>query len=58
MNAEPQAALGAAERGGAARSSGRPLSAVDLAPSGMVAVTRPSMPRIFRLLLALTGVRV
>jgi hypothetical protein len=56
MNADPQPARG--ERAGAPRADGRPLSAVDLTPSGTVAVTRPSMPRIFRLLLALTGVRV
>jgi len=34
------------------------LDTVDLTCGGAVAVTRPGMPRIFRLLLALTGVRV
>ena len=58
MSADQQAARGAADRGGAPRANGRPLRAVDLTPRGAVAVTRPAMPRIFRLLLALTGVRV
>jgi hypothetical protein len=55
---DPQAALEAADRTGGPRPSGRQLSSVDLAAGGAVAVTRPAMPRIFRLLLALTGVRV
>jgi hypothetical protein len=54
----PPAALEAADRTSESRSSGRQLSAVDLAAGGAVAVTRPAMPRIFRLLLALTGVRI
>jgi hypothetical protein len=58
MNADPQPAPGAVERGGAPRANGRQLSAVDLTPGGTVAVTRPSMPRILRFLLAMTGVRV
>jgi hypothetical protein len=55
---DPHAALGAADRAGEPRSSGCQLGTVDLAAGGAVAVTRPSMPRFFRLLLALTGVRV
>jgi hypothetical protein len=54
----PQTALEAADRAGEARSGGCQLGAVDVVAGGTVAVTRPAMPRIFRLLLALTGVRV
>jgi hypothetical protein len=34
------------------------LATIETVAGGAVAVTRPGMPRIFRLLLALTGVRV
>jgi hypothetical protein len=34
------------------------LSTIDTVAGGTVAVTRPAMPRLFRFLLALTGVRV
>lgn len=34
------------------------LATVDTAAGGMIAVTRPGMPRLFRFLLALTGVKV
>jgi hypothetical protein len=38
--------------------AGPQLATVDIVAGGAVAVTRPGMPRIFRLLLALTGVKV
>ena len=58
---DPQAS---SEANNAVGCAGRPpttgpqLATVDIVAGGKVAVTRPSMPRIFRLLLALTGVRV
>jgi hypothetical protein len=34
------------------------MKTVDIVGPGKIAVTRPGMPRLFRFLLALTGVRV
>jgi hypothetical protein len=57
-----QQALAEAETGGArlkARSTTAPqLTSVDIVADGKTAVTRPSVPPVFRFLLALTGVRV
>jgi hypothetical protein len=47
-----------AGRAGRPPTTGPQLATVDVVAGGTVAVTRPGMPRIFRLLLALTGVRV
>jgi hypothetical protein len=57
-----QQAFAEAEVGGD-RLKGRPatapqLSTVDIVAGGKTAVTRPSVPPVFRFLLALTGVRV
>jgi hypothetical protein len=54
----PQAPHQAADRIGRQKSSAARLSTIDTVAGGTVAVTRPSMPRLFRFLLALTGVRV
>lgn len=58
MRPDAQAHLAAVDRAGESRMGRSRLGAVDLAAGGTVAVTRPSMPRIFRVLLALTGVRI
>jgi hypothetical protein len=58
---DPQAPLNANANGAdrTARSvTGPQLATVEVAGGGAVAVTRPRMPRVFRILLALTGVRV
>jgi hypothetical protein len=55
--ADPRPPLGAADRNQPS-TNGSPFETVDLAAGGLIAVTRPAMPRIFRLLLALSGVRI
>ena len=54
----PRAPREAAGRTGRSRKPGPRLSTIDTVAGGTVAVTRPAMPRLFRFLLALTGVRV
>jgi hypothetical protein len=54
----PQAPHEVADRIGRQQMTGARLATIDSVAGGTVAVTRPSMPRLFRVLLALTGVRV
>jgi hypothetical protein len=56
---EPRAVRASAERARARLSLFHPvMKTVDIVGPGKIAVTRPGMPRLFRFLLALTGVRV
>jgi hypothetical protein len=58
---DPQAPLDAeigADRVGRSPATDPQLATVDIVAGGKVAVTHPGMPRIFRLFLALTGVKV
>jgi hypothetical protein len=52
-----EAAIGA-DRPGRPPTSGAKLATVDIVAGGKLAVTRPRMPWIFRLLFLVTGVRV
>jgi hypothetical protein len=52
---DPQPPL---EADGRSPAAGAKLATVDIVAGGKLAVTRPRVPRIFRLLLLLTGVRV
>ena len=54
----PQAPQDAADRAGRKQRTDRRLATIDTSAGGTVAVTRPAMPWLFRVLLALTGVRV
>jgi hypothetical protein len=54
----PQAPHEVAGRIGRPRTTGARLPTIDTVAGGTVAVTRPSMPWLFRVLLALTGVRI
>lgn len=47
-----------APRPNSARASARPMTTVDLASGRSIAVVRPAMPRLLRVFLALTGVKV
>ncbi len=58
---DAQAPLGAAvgaDRSGRPPTGGPRLATVDIVAGGKLAVTRPRMPWIFRLLFLLTGVKV
>jgi hypothetical protein len=54
----PQAPHEVVGRIGRQKITGARLATIDTTVGGTVAVTRPSMPWLFRVLLALTGVRV
>jgi hypothetical protein len=54
----PQAPHEAADRIARKQRTGPRLATIDTVAGGTVAVTRPGMPWLFRVLLALTGVRV
>jgi hypothetical protein len=54
----PQPPQEVAGRIGRQRTTGARLATIDTVAGGIVAVTRPGMPWLFRVLLALTGVRV
>ena len=57
-SAAPLDATVNADYGNRPKAAAPQLATVDMGPCGAVAVTRPNVPRIFRFLLALTGVRI